>query len=62
MKLLAMRAPVGQASMLGDDRWRFRDFDLLQNIGRTLGKPKRTAAVGTTIQRVQFDMVDGFGS
>ena len=61
MELLAVGAPVGQASMLGDDRRCFGDFDLLQHVGRTLGQPKRTATVGATIQGVRLDMLDSLG-
>jgi len=38
--------------MLGDDGRRIGDCHLLQNVGRTFGKSKRTAAVGQ-----QFSMV-----
>lgn len=44
---------------LSNNSRRIGDFDLLQDVRRSLGKSKRTAAVGTTIQRVRLEMVDG---
>ena len=61
VELLAVRAPVGQALMLRDDGRCCGDFHLLHDVGRALGKPKRTAALGAAIQRVRLETVDGFG-
>ena len=61
MELVAVRAPVGQALVLRDDGRRCGDFHLLQNVGRTLERPKRAAAIGAAIQRVGDELVDGLG-
>ena len=61
MQLVAVRAPVGQSLVLRDQRRRFRDFHLLQNVGRILERPQLAAAIRTAVERVADHTVNGLG-
>ena len=61
MEFLAVRAPVGQALMLADDRRRCRDFHLLERLRRPARRNQGAAAVGAAVEGVGDDAINSLG-
>lgn len=58
---LAVSTPVPRHAMFGYDGGRGDDFHLLQDLGRMRERPQFAAAIGTAVERVRNQLINGFG-